>query len=234
MFIYYNVESANNSLYGMLDYNHALYSGQPSPTSPIGPPSIDAKKQFKFRKNMTSDHKKTQSEPSLDALILTKHQIEQEILKRKRRNDEELLRKQQQEQEELLLRNKKAKILEEAEDDDDDDDDDEDEPFVGDGALSYSSHGSQPLTKDDKRKRNTAASARFRVKKKMREQALQKTACEMTDKASHMEQRVNELEREIKWLRALVVEKNETRIKQLIKERPLHSIAFPINKENKE
>ncbi|KAI9281819.1 hypothetical protein BY458DRAFT_429281 [Sporodiniella umbellata] len=66
-----------------------------------------------------------------------------------------------------------------------------------------------PLSKEDKRKRNTAASARFRVKKKMREQALQLTATEMTEKAKVYELRVQELEMEVKWLRALLVEKKE-------------------------
>jgi ribosomal protein L12E/L44/L45/RPP1/RPP2 len=61
----------------------------------------------------------------------------------------------------------------------------------------------------------------------MREQALQNTACEMTDKAKRMEQRVHELEREIKWLKALVVEKNEAKIEQLVRERPPNSTAFP-------
>jgi hypothetical protein len=125
--------------------------------------------------------------------------------------------------------------------DNDDHDEDEDElngedaPVFGDGAQSYSSMGSsssrtsqQTLTKDDKRRRNTAASARFRIKKKMREQALQSTACEMTDKAQRMEQRVHELEREIKWLKALVVEKNEARLEQLVRERPPNSTAFPM------
>lgn len=216
----------------MLDYNNAFYNTS-SPTSPT-----DTKKQFKFRKNKTTEpNSKKPAEPSLDALILTKHQIEQEILNRKRRNDELLKKQQQEQQEELLLRNKKVKKAtqqpqpQEEDEEDDDDEYEEDEPVIGDGALSHSSHGSQ-LSKDDKRKRNTAASARFRIKKKLREQALQKTACEMTEKANLMEQRVNELEREIKWLRALVVEKNEARIKQLIKERPHHSIAFPVN--NKE
>ncbi|KAI9299709.1 hypothetical protein BJ944DRAFT_136510, partial [Cunninghamella echinulata] len=57
----------------------------------------------------------------------------------------------------------------------------------------------------EKRKRNTEASARFRVKKKIREQALRRTADEMTLRAQQLEQRVYELEREIKWLRALIV-----------------------------
>ncbi|CAG8435178.1 4599_t:CDS:1 [Funneliformis mosseae] len=61
---------------------------------------------------------------------------------------------------------------------------------------------------EDKRRRNTAASARFRVKKKMREQALERTAREMTAKAETLESRVRELEMEIKWLRSLIVEKD--------------------------
>ncbi|CAO3619216.1 unnamed protein product [Mucor hiemalis] len=61
---------------------------------------------------------------------------------------------------------------------------------------------------EDKRRRNTAASARFRMKKKLREQALEQTAKEMTIKAEALEKRVIELEKEAKWLRALVVEKD--------------------------
>jgi len=60
---------------------------------------------------------------------------------------------------------------------------------------------------EDKRRRNTAASARFRVKKKQREQALEKTAKEMTDKANNLEKRVHELELENKWLKGLITEK---------------------------
>ncbi|KAI8984499.1 hypothetical protein BDF20DRAFT_911593 [Mycotypha africana] len=61
---------------------------------------------------------------------------------------------------------------------------------------------------EDKRRRNTAASARFRMKKKLREQALERTAREMTLKAETLEKRVVELEKEVKWLRALVIEKD--------------------------
>lgn len=78
----------------------------------------------------------------------------------------------------------------------------------------------QKLSKDDKRQRNTEASARFRIKKKLREQALQRTAYEMTEKAKFLENRVQELEKEVKWLRALVVEKNEVRMEQLLREKP--------------
>ncbi|KAI8066804.1 hypothetical protein BC940DRAFT_257386 [Gongronella butleri] len=61
---------------------------------------------------------------------------------------------------------------------------------------------------DDKRRRNTAASARFRLKKKMREQALEQKAKDMSTKCEQLEHRVRELEMEAKWLRALVVEKD--------------------------
>jgi hypothetical protein len=67
------------------------------------------------------------------------------------------------------------------------------------------------LTKEDKRRRNTQASARFRVKKKLREQVLQNTANEMTEKANRLQSRVHELEREVQWLKALVVEKKDSR-----------------------
>ncbi len=61
---------------------------------------------------------------------------------------------------------------------------------------------------EDKRRRNTAASARFRVKKKQREQALDKTAKEMTDKAAKLEKKVAELEMENKWLKGLITERS--------------------------
>ena len=61
---------------------------------------------------------------------------------------------------------------------------------------------------EDKRRRNTAASARFRVKKKQREQALERTAKELGDRAKELEKRVGQLETENEWLRGLVVERN--------------------------
>jgi len=61
---------------------------------------------------------------------------------------------------------------------------------------------------EDKRRRNTAASARFRYKKKLREQALEQTAKEQTTRAEALEARVKELEMEVKWLRGLIVEKD--------------------------
>lgn len=61
---------------------------------------------------------------------------------------------------------------------------------------------------EDKRRRNTAASARFRVKKKQREQALEKSAKDMSDKVHNLETRVNELEMENKWLKGMLIERN--------------------------
>jgi hypothetical protein len=83
-----------------------------------------------------------------------------------------------------------------------------------------------PLTKEDKRRRNTAASARFRVKKKLREAVLQKTADEMTEKAKMFENRVHELEREVSWLKALIVEKNDGKIEQLLNMQNYSSPSF--------
>jgi hypothetical protein len=62
---------------------------------------------------------------------------------------------------------------------------------------------------EDKRRRNTAASARFRVKKKQREAALEKQSKEMTDKVTSLENRINQLEMENKWLKGLITEKKD-------------------------
>jgi hypothetical protein len=78
---------------------------------------------------------------------------------------------------------------------------------------------------EDKRKRNTAASARFRVKKKQREAQLEKTAKEMTDKVRLFEAKVAQLEMENRLLKELVTEKRgeeevkgvEARVRELQK-----------------
>lgn len=69
---------------------------------------------------------------------------------------------------------------------------------------------SRIAAEEDKRRRNTAASARFRVKKKQREQALEKTAKDMTEKVSVLESKITQLETENKWLKSLITEKNES------------------------
>lgn len=67
---------------------------------------------------------------------------------------------------------------------------------------------SRVAAEEDKRRRNTAASARFRVKKKQREQALERTLKEAQDKSSKLEAKVSQLETENRWLKNLITEKN--------------------------
>ena len=66
---------------------------------------------------------------------------------------------------------------------------------------------SRIAAEEDKRRRNTAASARFRVKKKQREQALERTAKELNDRTSHLTQKIGRLQTENEWLKSLVIEK---------------------------
>jgi len=47
------------------------------------------------------------------------------------------------------------------------------------------------------------------VKKKQREQALEKSAKEMTEKVTSLENRIQQLETENKWLKNIVLEKND-------------------------
>jgi hypothetical protein len=58
---------------------------------------------------------------------------------------------------------------------------------------------------EDKRRRNTAASARFRLKKKEREAALESKAKELETKVNELERECESLRRENGWLRGLVV-----------------------------
>ncbi|KAF8160694.1 hypothetical protein B0H34DRAFT_672837 [Crassisporium funariophilum] len=58
---------------------------------------------------------------------------------------------------------------------------------------------------EDKRRRNTAASARFRLKKKEREAALEGRAKELETKVNELERECEGLRRENGWLKGLVV-----------------------------
>ncbi|KAI0029875.1 hypothetical protein K488DRAFT_79912 [Vararia minispora EC-137] len=58
---------------------------------------------------------------------------------------------------------------------------------------------------EDKRRRNTAASARFRLKKKEREAALEKRARELEARVGELERECEGLRRENGWLKGLVV-----------------------------
>jgi len=67
-------------------------------------------------------------------------------------------------------------------------------------------YNSTPLNPaEDKRRRNTAASARFRLKKKEREAALEKKAKELEVKVNELEKECEGLRRENGWLKGLVV-----------------------------
>ncbi|KAJ3190661.1 hypothetical protein HK101_008501 [Irineochytrium annulatum] len=63
-----------------------------------------------------------------------------------------------------------------------------------------------PEDKNDKRRRNTAASARFRAKKKMREAELERGVTELRARSEVLERRVLEQDLEIRWLRAMVAQ----------------------------
>lgn len=60
-----------------------------------------------------------------------------------------------------------------------------------------------------KRLRNTAASARFRAKKKQREAQLESAAREKKERLEALEKRIHDLEEENKWLKALIMEKKD-------------------------
>ncbi|KAK2464176.1 hypothetical protein APHAL10511_003633 [Amanita phalloides] len=61
------------------------------------------------------------------------------------------------------------------------------------------------LAAEDKRRRNTAASARFRLKKKEREAALEGKAKELETRVNELERECETLRRENGWLKGLVI-----------------------------
>ncbi|KAI0695012.1 hypothetical protein C8T65DRAFT_666241 [Cerioporus squamosus] len=65
--------------------------------------------------------------------------------------------------------------------------------------------GTPVTAAEDKRRRNTAASARFRLKKKEREAALERKAKELETRVSELEKECEALRRENGWLKGLVV-----------------------------
>jgi len=73
---------------------------------------------------------------------------------------------------------------------------------------------SRLAAEEDKRRRNTAASARFRIKKKQREQALERTVKEVQEKNDKLEAKLSQLEMENKWLKDLITEKNGMQSKE--------------------
>lgn len=72
---------------------------------------------------------------------------------------------------------------------------------------------------DDKRSRNTAASARFRAKKKLKEQTLEQANAMLSAKLQITERRLTEYEMEVKWLRQLLADRSgEKRLREIYEE----------------
>lgn len=69
--------------------------------------------------------------------------------------------------------------------------------------------GTVSAANEDKRKRNTAASARFRIKKKLKEQQMEQKAKELQDKVNSLEKKLLTVEMENKCLKSLILKKNE-------------------------
>lgn len=61
---------------------------------------------------------------------------------------------------------------------------------------------------EEKRRRNTAASARFRVKKKLRAFNLERTVTDLTGRVGELEQEAADLRRENGWLKEIVMLKS--------------------------
>lgn len=63
-------------------------------------------------------------------------------------------------------------------------------------------------TLDDKRRRNTEASARFRRRKKERETALSQEAKDVAKRVADLERECEDLRKENAWLKGLVIDSN--------------------------
>ncbi|EDK46877.1 predicted protein [Lodderomyces elongisporus NRRL YB-4239] len=68
----------------------------------------------------------------------------------------------------------------------------------------------------DKKKRNTAASARFRIKKKLKEQELHTKTKELEEKVERLQQKLRKMEVENKCLKTIIFKQNESKNSQLV------------------
>lgn len=86
--------------------------------------------------------------------------------------------------------------------------------------ISPASSGSPSATSisayEDKRKRNTAASARFRIKKKLKQQEMETKCKNLQDKVGGLEKKLLTLEMENKCLKNLILQKNEEKNDDLL------------------
>ncbi|CAI5760358.1 unnamed protein product [Candida verbasci] len=81
-------------------------------------------------------------------------------------------------------------------------------------SVNTPASNSTPLTAhfaaaEDKRKRNTAASARFRIKKKLKEQEMEKKSRDLEEKVSVLEKKLKTMEMENKCLKSIILQQNE-------------------------
>lgn len=84
---------------------------------------------------------------------------------------------------------------------------------------------------EDKRKRNTAASARFRIKKKLKEQQMEQRTKELQERVQVLEKKLRTLEMENRCLKSLVAQKSEQKSSDLvesIKQRSLQTTSEPV------
>lgn len=82
------------------------------------------------------------------------------------------------------------------------------------GSISGGSNGNNAYNELDKRKRNTAASARFRIKKKMREKEMEIKIQQLDDLIKEFEIKITELEMENRLLKNLIIEKGNQKSSQ--------------------
>ncbi|KAG8956030.1 hypothetical protein FRC04_006479 [Tulasnella sp. 424] len=83
----------------------------------------------------------------------------------------------------------------------------------GDRSSGSEAHGTEdPDITDDKRRRNTEASARFRAKKKERVNALSSKISNLENKANDLEREATDLKTENAWLKELVIMKGRRRL----------------------
>ncbi|TFY69025.1 hypothetical protein EVG20_g3326 [Dentipellis fragilis] len=94
-------------------------------------------------------------------------------------------------------------------------------PASGEGSAGGSTAGGaeseQGLT-EEKRRRNTAASARFRVKKKQKSLNLERTVSDLTGRVDELEQEAADLRRENGWLKEIVMLKSRKNTGELFQD----------------
>jgi hypothetical protein len=82
---------------------------------------------------------------------------------------------------------------------------------------------------NDKRKRNTAASARFRIKKKLKEQQMDMELKRLSEKVVSLEKTLKQLNMENKCLKSLILQKNDEKNQQLLQSIKSRSIMDSSN-----